>query len=81
MQNKDQKGKVKHILRICNSNFDFHTRFNVDGGNLLNHIVGAEKINHSLVNTELKSIKGVGSWESEKTTDISNQDTVLTTHI
>ena len=48
-------------LRICNGNFNLHTRFNCNGGNLLDHIRGAEEVNNSFVDTKLKSIPCVGT--------------------
>lgn len=46
---------------ICNGHFNFNTRFNGDGGDLLNNIWRAVQVNDSLVDTEFKSIPGVGT--------------------
>lgn len=48
-------------LRVCNCDLHLDTRFNCDGGNLLNDIWGAKKVYNTLVNTQLKSVPGVSS--------------------
>lgn len=48
-------------LGVSNGNFNFNTRFDGDWSNLLHNIRWAEKVNHSLVHTQLKPIECVCS--------------------
>jgi hypothetical protein len=57
--------KSRPHSRICNGNFNLHTRFNSNRGNLLNNIWGAEEVNNSLVDTKLESIPSVGTCKPE----------------
>ena len=50
-------------LGVCYGNLNLDTGFNGDGGDLLHHFRWAEQVDHLLVNSQLKSVPGVGSFK------------------
>lgn len=48
-------------LCISNGHFNFYTRFNTDGSNLLHNLRGTVQINQALVDPHLESIPCLGT--------------------
>lgn len=62
---KQDTGQASY-LRISNGDLNLDTWFNSDWGDLLHDIRGTEQVDHTFVNSEFKSIPGVGSCKQAK---------------
>lgn len=71
---------VPRALRIGNGHFNFHTRLNADGSDLLDDLRRAVQVNQTLVDTHLETIPGLGTFTAWSLASGDTQDLGGHTH-